>query len=85
MVKIKIMNKLEQQGNPQIQVMDLIVQLENKVREKNQIIEQLRDESDDWRRKFIIGTMIGYRNPLPFGIGAFIGCILTLVAIHYVH
>lgn len=107
---------MNDKGNPQIQVMDLISQLEGKVRDKNEkieelekhyatciskfidigtklglkpgnntyyindietVIEELKEESHRWRTKFILQVMLGWKNPIPLGVGLLWGGIIT--------
>ena len=65
--------KPEDVGSSATQVMDLIVQLEGKVRQKSEEIERLKEESDDWRRKFLLLWMLGWKNPIPLMVGVVVG------------
>jgi len=60
----------EDRGNPAVPVMELIMQLEQKIRDKNVIIANLKEEVRDWRNKFLLAVSI--QSPL-FWIGMLIG------------
>lgn len=67
----------DKQGSAAVNVMTLIQQLEGKVREKNQIIVDLREQCMVWRTKFILSTMLNWANPFPLITGGVVGWLVT--------
>lgn len=60
----------EDRGNPAVPVMELIMQLEKKIKEKNEIITSLENDVNDWRMKFLLAISI--QSPL-FWVGMIVG------------
>ena len=73
----------EDKGNPAIPVMQLITQLEGKVREKNKIIEGLEDERDYYRRKWLFTEIVwGKWSSVVFvGLGMIVGSAIIWMVI----
>ena len=66
----------EDRGNPAVPIMEMIMQLEQKIRDKNVIIANLREEVRDWRNKFLLAISI--QSPL-FWVGMIVGQLPWIV------
>lgn len=72
------MSNPEERGNPAKQAMDLIQQLETKVREKNEIIDGLKGEIVQLKDKVLAGYVKANWSTLLIGVGLGAGLVIVI-------